>query len=443
MSRPTQPEIDQNLGFDTAYYYGCSINLPQKCCSIASARGFHGADNPAIPQSGEDTKNTMPLVCCVRLRTLARQRAGFQGADLKTLRFGLASSSIALGLLCVSIGSAQAQSVQQLVVNNVIENILQNVRDQIQGRKLARPPGVMRFSAEVDEFDNHNPFGSRESDDPFHALGYAKSPIYTKAAAAPAIPAWIYGINVIGSYDRSNSTVGSIDTYTAVGAFDVTKIGIFTATDALTFVATGTHSWSHYFGTDITTPSGSGTLAYTNGGFSADFTASASWSRVSSIGIVAPGGSDSSSMSYTGNAQYKFDFPYTVFFEPTVGVTYTENYTANFGAKTSDSTEVHGGARMGFETKWIGYTIQPSWSVVAMKIVDQSGVGAVGGIGLVPGAGGIPVPAAASTQTLGGRASAKVNVIWTQAFSSYLEAHATEIAGTTTAGAQAGLRYTW
>lgn len=355
------------------------------------------------------------------------------------------SSAVAAGLLGASVGSAHAQSVQQLVVNNVIQNILQNVRDQIQGRRLASPPGVMRFSAEVGEFDNHNPFGSKESDDPFHALGYAKSPVYTKAPAAAAYPAWIYGVNLIGSYDRSNAAiVGTIDTYTVVGAFDVTKIGIFTASDALTFVATGTNSWSHYFGTDITSPSGSGTLAYTNGGFSTDFTASASWSRVSSIGVVAAS-PDSSSMSYTANGQYKFDFPYTVFVEPTAGVTYTENYTANFGTKTSDSTEVHGGVRLGFDTKWIGYTIQPSWTVVAMKIVDQSGVGAVGGIGgLPPGAlGGAGVVAATSGSNFGGRTSAKINVIWTPAFSSYIEAHATEIAGTTTAGAQGGLRYTW
>jgi hypothetical protein len=347
----------------------------------------------------------------------------------------LSTCAFSAALLGLSTGSARAQSVQQLVVNNVIQNILQNVRDQIQGRRLAgSTPGMLRFSAEESEFDNRNPFG-KDSDDPFHALGYAKAPIYTKAPAAPALPAWLYGVNLIGSYDRSNALVGTIDTETAVGAIDVTKIGIFTASDALTFVATGSNSWSHWFGNDSTTPSGSGTLAYTNGGFSTDFTTSASWTRVTSTGVV--GTTDSSSLSYTGNAQYKFDFPYTVFLEPTVGVTYTETYTANFGTKTGDNTEVHGGMRGGFETKWIGYTIQPSLTAVAMKIVDQSGVGVTPG-----GVPGVGAPAVI-TQTLGGRLSGKINVVWTPAFSSYVEAHATTLAGTTTSGAQAGLRYSW
>ena len=77
-------------------------------------------------------------------------------------------------------------------------------------------------------------------------------------------------------------------------------------------------------------------------------------------------------MSYTGNAQYRFEFPYTVWFEPTAGVTYTELYTANFGTKFGDTTEVHGGGRVGFETKWMGYTVQPVLSGQVFKIVDSN-----------------------------------------------------------------------
>lgn len=53
---------------------------------------------------------------------------------------------------------------------------------------------------------------------------------------------------------------------------------------------------------------------------------------------------------------------------------------------------------------------------------------------------------------LGGRGSAKVTVLWTPNFSSYIEGHTSGLAGTKTTfaipalqttGAQVGLRYTW
>ena len=139
--------------------------------------------------------------------------------------------------------------------------------------------------------------------------------------------------------------------------------------------------------------------------------------------------------------EYRYDLPYSVFIEPTVGLTYTELYTANFGTKTGDSTEVHGGARIGTEMKWMGFTVQPSLSGAVFKIVDQSGI--VATPGTIPGTG-VAVPVGAVTDTgLGGRGSAKINVIWTDHFSSFLEGHGSGIAGSQTIGASAGLRYTW
>jgi hypothetical protein len=63
-------------------------------------------------------------------------------------------------------------------------------------------------------------------------------------------------------------------------------------------------------------------------------------------------------MSYTWNAQYRFDFQYGIFFEPTGGVTYTDLFTANFGTHIGNSTEVHLGGRVGTEMKWMGFTVQ-------------------------------------------------------------------------------------
>jgi hypothetical protein len=230
------------------------------------------------------------------------------------LKAGLIASAAALSI--VSAVPARADGVpQQEILNNVITNLLQNIRDQIQMRKLVVSP-LMRFSGEDGEFDNHDPFAAQGSGNPFGALAYAKAPAMAPAAA----PTWIYGANLIGSGDRSYGFGTTTSLATVVGAFDATKIGVFTATDAVSFVVTGADTWAHTAispaGTlNSSTPSGSGTIAYVNGGFSTDLTTSASWTSNSGAFFIAPP-ANSSSLAYTWNAQYRFDFPYTVFMEP-------------------------------------------------------------------------------------------------------------------------------
>ena len=362
----------------------------------------------------------------------------------------------AAALFAIMAQPAAAQSggsnVEQQIINGVIQNIVESVRDQIMRRRLTPPPvGMNHFSAEESDFNSKDPFAAKGMSNPFGALAYAKSPIL----AAPPPSAWLYGVNLIGNGDRAISIAAQTHIETITGAFDVTKIGIFTATDALTFIGTGSHTWSRAetpalpalpFVVDSSIPSASGTLSYLNGGFSADFTALASWtrSRTNAPLVVIP---DSSSIAYTGNAQYRFDFPYSVWFEPTAGVTYTEVYTANFGTKLADTTEVHGGGRVGTEMKWMGFTIQPVLSGAVFRIVDSN---------FVPVLGPVPAGAVPTPGVLGGRGSGKITVLWTPNFSSYLEVHGSGIASTKTVqpplgnpaavdtiGAQAGLRYTW
>jgi hypothetical protein len=359
-------------------------------------------------------------------------------------------ASAALFAITAQPASAQyAGDVQQQIINGIVQNIIQNVRDQVMRRRLVTPP-ALRFSGEEGEFNNRDPFAAKGMSNPFGALAYAKSPVIAPAPASM----WLYGANLVGNADRASTIDTDIHTWTVTGAFDVTKIGIFTGTDALTFIGTGSHTWSRQYGLppefESSIPSTSGTLSYLNGGFSADFTALATWTR-NSLTTPAPlfiAPPDSSSLSYTGNAQYRFDLPYTVWFEPTAGVTYTELYTQNFGTKIADTTEVHGGGRVGFETKWMGFTIQPTLSGQVYKIVDSNFSGLVGP--------GVPF-VAPIVSNLGGRGSGKITVIWTPQFSSYLEVHGSGTAptekphfvvfghppGVQTYGAQAGLRYTW
>jgi hypothetical protein len=313
---------------------------------------------------------------------------------------------------------------------------------------------MTRFSGEESDFNSKDPFAARGMSNPFGALAYAKSPIMV----APAPVVWLYGVNLVGSGDKAVTFGTETHVETVTGAFDVTKIGIFTTTDALTFIGTGSHSWSRAeqqappgpaFITDASTPSTSGTLSYLNGGFSADFTALASWTRstINAPLIVIP---DSSTVAYTGNAQYRFDFPYSVWIEPTGGVTYTEVYSANFGVKLADFTELHAGGRIGTEMKWMGYTVQPVLAGAVFKVVESN-------ISVNPLAALVPA-AAPNPGLLGGRGSGKITVLWTPNFSSYLEVHGSGTASTktfqpgfaptnpnatNTIGAQAGLRYSW
>ncbi len=347
-----------------------------------------------------------------------------------------------VGLPAIMVSQAKAESAADRVIQNVVKNILENIRDQIQSRRLLTPaPGRMQFTGEDTNLASTN-------DDPFGALAYAKEPrIYTKApppAPIAATPTYMYGLNLTGSADWSRSAGITTESYGAIGSIDVTRIGVFSAYDAISFIGTGGGIWSNSIISDNTTALGAGTVAYVNGGFSTDFTVNGTWTSVSlraaGIAVASP---DVSGVSYSPNVQYKFELPNTWFIEPTVGFTYTQTYTANFGTKTGDSTEVHGGARFGFETMWNTVKVQPSLSLAAFSIVSQSGVG-----GGTIGAGvGVPVPVVAAgvtpTGQVGGRASGKLNFIWTDKFSSFIEAHGSTIQGTDAYGTTAGLRWTF
>ncbi|MCL2713496.1 MAG: hypothetical protein FWD68_02595 [Alphaproteobacteria bacterium] len=253
-------------------------------------------------------------------------------------------------------------------------------------------------------------------------------------------PDWLYGVNLIGSGDKGIALNTEVSVSSVVGAVDVTKIGIFSSTDALTFIGTGIHSWTTTRGdylpdTSSTIPSTSATVAYLNGGFSTDFTVLASWTPSTAIQV-----GDSSAIGYTANVQYRYDGPHAVWFEPTVGVTYGELFNGSFAQKTSDSTEIHGGLRFGAETRWMGYTVQPTLSGVAFKVVDQNGLEQVWSPALMNTVN----PSGA----VGFRGSAKMTVLWTKAFSSYIDLHATtmsspEMPNIQVIGVQGGLRYTF
>jgi hypothetical protein len=258
----------------------------------------------------------------------------------------------------------------------------------------------------------------------------------------PPAPTYLYGLNLVGSGDASRASGVTTNSFGATGAVDITKLGVLSQYDALTFIFTGSGIWSNAIGLNSTTGVGAGTVAYTDGGFSTDFTIDGTWTsaRLAAAGFIT--NSNSTGISYAPNVHYKVEPGNSWFVEPVVGVTYTQLFDANFGAKTGDSTEVHGGARVGTETAWNGVRVQPQITVEAFSLVAQSGLG--GGTNAASGIPGAPVSSRViPTGDVGARASGKLNFLWTPTFSSYVEAHGSGIAGTTAYGAQGGLRWTF
>ena len=357
---------------------------------------------------------------------------------LRWFQFGAAALCVA-GLVLVSGGTAQAQNIQDIqqeVVNGVVRTVLQNVRDQIQRRRGRNSTEPLRFSgSEASILDYNDPFASIASTGPMGALAYSKVP--TKAPTLETIaPSYLFGVNVIGTGDAS--LAGGVTTSSAAvaGAFDVTRVGVFTATDALTVIGTATGVWSSLPGIDASATAGSATIAYANGGFSTDFTVTGTWSSVSlkALGIVLP--ADSTAVSYAPNVQYKFDLGNSWYIEPTVGVTYTESYTRNFETKIGDSTEVHGGARFGTEWLWGAWKVQPSVTSILFTVVDQNSV--FDQFNQLA-----PNNSSSNKGLLGGRGSGKLNFVWDTNFSSYIEAHGSSIGGTKAYGGSGGLRWTF
>ncbi len=339
-----------------------------------------------------------------------------------------------------SFGTGLAKADAQEVVNNVIRNIVENVRDDVRRRAIGRSPAPpFRFSAE----------GSGSTaiyDEAFAALAYNGMPTKARPLSRPPPVLWIYGVNVIGSYDVSRADGTRTRAFTLAGAGDITKIGIFTSSDALTFILTGAETWLRE-GVHANASTVAGTLAYINGNFSTDHTFSGLWINSNAVG------GDSRVWSYAGNVQYRFDLANAWFIEPTVGVTVSEARLEGIGATfvngvfvpgtggggTFRSVEVHGGARIGTEAVWNGIRVQPSATGLAFSPVRQDGGAAGAGLpGGLPGfAGG-----AGAEGHVGGRGSVKANFLWTDKFSSFIEGHVSGIDNTISSGVMGGLRFT-
>ncbi len=360
----------------------------------------------------------------------------------------IAFSILTLFVFCDSVAPASAQSVSYITqqsVNSAVQSVLQNIRDRIQTGQTASPPlaGNQPLQFTGDDARSQQYFANV-----FGPLAYADASLpNTKGpslAPAPIPPQW--GVWATGSGNWQRSTIAGSTTHstagTGIGGIDYTKIGVFSASDAIVIGINGSGTGLHSSdGTDATTPAVGAFAAYVNGQFSADFSFLAAFTDLN-IPVAIAGYSKIDSYSYTGDLNYRFDLTEKSWIEPTVGLTYGNTFFDTADAITGDILTIQGGARVG--TEFVlpdGIKVQPTVTGLAYSNVVES----EGGISIqLPNGESTGAPAGVDKGQVWGKGDAKFNFVFTDSLSAYLEGSVYGTGGTFDSlgeSAQGGVRY--
>ena len=153
--------------------------------------------------------------------------------------------------------------------------------------------------------------------------------------------------------------------------------------------------------------------SYIAGGFSTDYSFLANFTSTHGIeGGVAFSNRDTDSYVSTANAQYKYDVPSSTWWvEPTAGLSYTKMFTNTLFFTDGQSLRLQGGARAGTEWAYGTVKLQPTLMAVAYEdvIVDT------------PHLTGTTFVGPTDKSYVWGKGTAKLNVQWTDKFSTYAE----------------------
>lgn len=261
--------------------------------------------------------------------------------------------------------------------------------------------------------------------DPFEALGYAKSGMVTKARPmpGPAASNWFVSVWGQGAADREERRItfaganfgSATRSYTGLGGIDVVKIGIVTDADAFVIGALGSDTSSRTSIGDFTessTPGGGMDASYMSGGFSVDYSFLANFTTTrGTAGGVAFAGRETNSYVSNANMQNKFDLPSGWWVEPTVGASFTRMTTNVGGFTDGKSLRLQGGVRAGTEWSWGTARIQPTVFALAYQDVFVDNPHLTGTAFFGPTDAGY----------VWGKGVGKLNVQWTDKFSTYVE----------------------
>jgi len=322
-----------------------------------------------------------------------------------------------LVLPLVGTDSAKAQTPADEAVRSLIQSISQTIRDEVRRRLLHTAPFSRPLRYSGDDVSSATP---SIYDDAFGALGYssadlqarAASPIVTKAAPIGAQQNLIYNTFFSAGHDWSFASGVETNTLSIAGGGTVTKIGFFSATDAITVGVIGSGAFSRVrtLKSDTSVPGVTGLLNWQNGNFSSENKVTGSWSETETAGLKAK----SDSVSFASDYNYRFDLGNTWYVEPTVGHVYTKTFFDGFSAE-GKYWEVHGGGRIG--TSWVsnGMSVSPSTTLIAYSPVSTE-VGGAGGSASSPLEGKV-----------GFRGSSKIDFGLSSSFTATIEGRYTTI----------------
>lgn len=383
---------------------------------------------------------------------------------IKSIRNPIAATAV-LGLTTVlATGPSRAQQTEAQIANQVVQDVVRShiysVIDDVFDRRLSFPAGMPPGFANDPYHVANDPY----YEEVFRALGYAGTPMVTKAMPTKAPPvaanpvmigAWASFTvdleNSTGTFNGANIGARS-QTYSGIGGIDFARTRVFADNDALLMGLLGgdtvTNTQPSAGGASTTTYAATGGFyaAYIRGDFSEDWSATATPTRNVTGGLL-PATSNLDTFSFSNNVQYRINLPDNKWWiEPTVGYSYSDGIWSqtqrNAGFQDNIIWRVQGGARVG--TSFMlsnGVRVEPTFTGLLysdVKVTGSSSAPALIGIPQVPTDQG----------QLWGKADAKLNFVFADNLSAYVEGqiHGTGNNGTgTTVGGAAtvGVRKTW
>jgi hypothetical protein len=336
---------------------------------------------------------------------------------------------------------------QQQSIRDFVQSFVRSILSGDQQRRLGGPNDELerrlrRFSGEPERND---PYALGY--DPFEALalGYTKAP-RKGPAPAPAAQSYFISTWAQGAHDHERRTntfggapAGSTTTAnTVVAGADVVKIGVAEQTDAFVIGGFGTWTTSHSasqqgVNTRSVTPGGGLYASYINGGFSSDVSVIITNTSSRFFAGAVPGAVDTDSLTMSFNTQYKFDLPSKWWVEPTVGYSATVSNNNVPNTVAGAVRRFQGGARVGTEFTYGTVRLEPTVTGLAYSDVDVETITA----------NGVTFTGLSDKGYLWGKGIAKLNVVWTDKFSTSFEGEARGRADVFAYGARVMARYTW
>jgi hypothetical protein len=384
--------------------------------------------------------------------------AAFGGGTAVSVRGTLPLAYIATAqqYFAVSQLGQDAQHTSQVTLG-AVNTVITNIRDSIE---LRRPRGGNSFA--WDPYADNSLVDSKN--DPFAkfatygeslpgALGYAKSPIYTKAVPTPAPSGVLLAVWGQGFADQENRTqtflgtdVGRMTTtYGGLAGFDAQFSNWLGFGGTYVIGVLGGYTQSNVRNADGSTSrvQGPGTGIYsvwTKGGWSID-----SVFKVDFFGLdrwqtgLAALTLGLTNYTYAGDINYRFYLPQNWWIEPTAGISYTstrwDTPSSILGFQNGEALRVQGGTRIGTSTTWGNTTVEGSLSglVYSDVVINGGTLAVVLGTPLVPTDQG----------KVFGQGIGKLNFIWTPQISSYIEGEVRGRDGVIGYAGRIGARYSF